>query len=478
MQFSIIKFSKVREGLSCRFDAEYFHPTAILYENSIIKLAGRSIKDFGCKVVSGPFGSSLKSDAYLKEGIPFIRISDLNDFIVDESKLIYISKEDHKRLSSSLLKIGDLILSKVGNTIGVVSIITENIGECNISENNIGIKIPSKISYDEKIFILTFLNSTPGQSQILRCISGNAQPKLNVSDIENIIIPHFSYDYIKIISNIVTNATQLINKSKIFYSQADHILLTDLNLLNWMPKHLLSFVKNYSDTKTISRIDAEYFQPMYEEVVKKLFKYKKGYGSFNDFVNVKDKNFTPKDNVVYKYIELANISNNGNITGFTEEMGKELPTRARRKVNTGDVIVSSIEGSLESIALINGSLNNALCSTGFYVVNSEKLNSETLLLFLKSKAGQLQLKKGCSGTILTAISKDELARIIIPKIDGKIQLEIKSKIKKMYQTKALSNNLLDIAKRGVEQAIEKDEKTAKKWIDTELKRIGIKNLTT
>jgi len=182
---------------------------------------------------------------------------------------------------------------------------------------------------------------------------------------------------------------------------------------------------------------------------------------------------TPKDGVVYKYIELANISTNGNITGFTEESGKDLPTRARRKVNTGDVIVSSIEGSLESIALINGSLNNALCSTGFYVINSNELNSETLLVFLKSRAGQLQLKKGCSGTILTAISKDELARIIIPKIDEKVQTKIKEKIEEMYRAKALSNNLLDIAKHGVEMAIEKDENTAQKWIIKAVKKEGV-----
>ena len=59
----------------------------------------------------------------------------------------------------------------------------------------------------------------------------------------------------------------------------------------------------------------------------------------------------------------------------------------------GDVIVSSIEGSLDSIALIRGEYDQALCSTGFHVVNSQTFNSETLLVLLKSIVGQLQLKK-------------------------------------------------------------------------------------
>jgi len=87
------------------------------------------------------------------------------------------------------------------------------------------------------------------------------------------------------------------------------------------------------------------------------------------------------------------------------------------------------------------------------------------------KVGQLQLKKGCKGTILTAIGKDELSKIVLPKMDLKIQEQIKEKIIEMYKTKKLSKSLLEIAKRGVEMAIEKDEEKAEKWIDTEIEKI-------
>jgi len=120
--------------------------------------------------------------------------------------------------------------------------------------------------------------------------------------------------------------------------------------------------------------------------------------------------------------------------------------------------------------LINDDLDNALCSTGFFVINSEKINSETLLVLLKSLVGQLQLKKGCSGTILTAIGDDEFKRIILPDIPVSIQSDIKKKITEMYNAKALSNRLLNIAKQGVEIAIEKDEKEAQDWIGMELKK--------
>ena len=324
-------------------------------------------------------------------------------------------------------------------------------------------------------YLTAFLNTKYGiQDTKRRARISINQSNINAEELKRVKIPIIQKEIQEQIRNIFNKSFELVNKSELLYSQAEQILLSELNLLNWKPKHRLSFVKKYSDTQSSSRIDPEYFQPMYEQIVNELVKYKNGYAFVGDTVKIKDRNFIPKDEVSYKYIELANISINGNITGFTEALGKELPTRARRKVNSGDVIVSSIEGSLSSITLITESLNNALCSTGFYVINSENINSETLLVFLKSKAGQLQLKKGCSGTILTAISKDEFVKLIIPTIANKIQDEIKAKIAEMYRTKTLSHELLNIAKRGVELAIEKDEKQAQMWMDSELKKLSIK----
>ena len=135
-------------------------------------------------------------------------------------------------------------------------------------------------------------------------------------------------------------------------------------------------------------------------------------------------------------------------------------------MNTGDVIVSSIEGSLESIALITEEYDNALCSTGFHVINSDVLNSETLLVLLKSRVGQLQLKKGCSGTILTAINRDEFGRVVVPFIKADKQSDIQQKAIESFNLRKQAKNLLEYAKRAVEIAIEQDEQTAIGWLES------------
>ena len=182
---------------------------------------------------------------------------------------------------------------------------------------------------------------------------------------------------------------------------------------------------------------------------------------------MKDRNYEPKDNTRYKYIELSDIGNSGEITGCTAREGQNLPSRARRKVEMGDVIVSSIEGSLSRIAMVDQEFDQALCSTGFYVVRSKELNSETLLVLMKSIVGQLQLKRGCSGTILTAINKGELKRLILPVIPLDIQAQIKQNIIDSYNLRKQSKHLLECAKRTVEIAIEQDEQAATEWLTSE-----------
>ena len=55
-------------------------------------------------------------------------------------------------------------------------------------------------------------------------------------------------------------------RSEQLYSLSQTLLLSELGLTDWQPQHRLTFVKNYSDTKHVERVDAEYYQPKYEEI--------------------------------------------------------------------------------------------------------------------------------------------------------------------------------------------------------------------
>jgi restriction endonuclease S subunit len=75
------------------------------------------------------------------------------------------------------------------------------------------------------------------------------------------------------------------------------------------------------------------------------------------------------------------------------------------------------------------------------------------------------LKQNCSGTILTAINKNEFLNILLPLIDSSIQEKIALLIEEGFELKSDSERLLEIAKRSVEIAIEENETVAMNYID-------------
>lgn len=70
------------------------------------------------------------------------------------------------------------------------------------------------------------------------------------------------------------------------------------------------------------------------------------------------------------------------------------------------------------------------------------INSATLLIMFKSKPVQAMLKKRCSGTILTAISKEEFVKMPLPKVGENTQKQIAKVIQKSFQLREKSKQLL------------------------------------
>ncbi len=410
--------------------------------------------------MSGPFGSTLKGDAYLSSGdIAFIRVQNIKGgFDINDNDLVYISNKDNEKIKSSSLQEGDLILSKVGNSIGYFAKVSSDLGKCNISENNIGIKL-SSYSDIEKSFILTYLNAKYANKLVLRRKSGNAQPKINVDDLCRIpilIFPKLSEN----IHNLIQLHEAYLNQSILSYKQAEDILNKELGITN------IENTKNYS-VKSFSesfgesnRLDAEYYQDKYDSI-KELLDTKENVESL---CHIYDNNYIPTNKQKYQYIELSNIGVNGEISGVEFFNGKELPTRARRLVKKNQVIISSVEGSLQSCALITEEYNGALCSNGFFIIDSDCISSETLLILFKSVPIQSLLKQRCSGTILTAISNDELKKIPLPFIKLIVQKEITQKVQESFKLRKDSKNLINVAIRAVEIAIEKNEEYASQWL--------------
>ena len=461
MKHSIVKKGTFNEEF--RIDAEFYSPDHLTNEDSVTKHNYRLLGDI-CELVAGPFGSTVTIERYdATSDKRYIRGKDIQSFFLEKSGAVFLDDALFQELPQFHLRAEDILLTVVGMKFGKSAIIYPEDCPAVFSCKSTLIRNPSINVW----YLLAYISSNIGYGLVRRGQRGAAQPGINLFDIQNVPVPIFSDHFQSRIEILIKQAKFLGTASDTTFSDAQTILLTELGLAEWTSEHHLTFVKDYSEVRRAERIDADYFQPKYSQIISAIKNYSGGWDTLGNLVNLNTRNYQPIHEQEYKYIELANIGGNGEIIDCMTGEGQDLPTRARRKVSKGDVIVSSIEGSLDSIALINQEYDEALCSTGFHVVNSQVLNSETLLVFLKSKAGQLQLKKGCNGTILTAIGKDELVKVGLPKIRTEIQTEIQQQVTESFNLRKQSKHLLECAKRAVEIAIEENEQKAMEWLGRE-----------
>ncbi|MFK1732813.1 restriction endonuclease subunit S [Parabacteroides merdae] len=394
------------------------------------------------------------SKEFVETGIPYYRGGDIyNSFIEFATNPLYIPQRvfDIPTMHRSHLHKGDILMSIVGAIIGNISIVaTNNDATCSCK---LAIIRPKENVSSE--YLATYLRSRFGQQQIQKFRRGSGQTGLILEDFDQLLVPYLENSTVQLITDNVNKSLDCSLHSQQLYASAESYLLDCLGMANFAANPDAYNIKTLKESfLETGRFDSEYYLPKYEDYIELVHSYPNGYDLIGNVCDIKDNNYTPVNGIQYKYIELANIGKSGEITGCNEQAGEELPTRARRIVHKGDVIVSSIEGSLDSCALVTDEYDRALCSTGFYVLKSHQHNPETLLTLFKSLLIQNLMKKGCSGTILTAIGKSEFEKIPIPLIRQEVQDEIAKHVKKSFELRMEAMQLLENAKLTVENIIE------------------------
>ena len=425
-------------------ESEFYNSNTVSYKNSV---KASHIIDFS------QYGTSKELNE-MGEGYPVLRLNEFNySFISHPDK--YCSLLDIDAYHGLQLKKDDVLICRTnGNPkfVGRSAIVPKDYDYAFASYL---FRIRPNRKYINSATLVAFLNSKYGRLEIEKYSMVGNQANFSPAKFREISIPVFSKDLNDKIEDITYRAFQKLEMSESLYSEAANNMLECLDLNDFTASSNSCNVKTLKESFIeTGRLDAEYYQPKYDDILHHIQAYKYGSKNLAEICDIKEENFTPKDDTTYKYVELANIGKYGNIIGCSQQKGEDLPSRARRIVSKNDVVISSLEGSLDSCALVEEDYDGALCSTGFYVLKSSVLNSETLLVLFKSPLVKELMRKGCSGTILTAIGRQELERIPIPLIRQEIQDEIAQHVQSSISLRKESQQLLEYAKLTVEGAIQ------------------------
>lgn len=478
MQYSVVKCSKI--DLGDRIDAEYFEPSYLENESKLKRVNAEPLSKY-VKLTSSAFYPS--ATGYYEVGeMPFIRCVDC----IDYPAITELQKDKFERLphdfiqeNKTIKKIndGDIVITKVGSP--CFASIIYGLNEVALSRTVLGV---FSIKDIDPFYLVVFLRSKYGFDQLIRERELTVQYQLTLERVGRILTYKPSSDFQKIIRQLFIKSQDLHIGDVGLYTKAEHLLLSELGLSNWKPKQggkfsaPTIFVKNYSDTQKVGRIDAEYFQPKYEEIIDAVKKYKGGFEELGNLVKIK-KSIEPGSEAYQEngvpFVRVSNISkfelSDNNQQFISDELYNELKTHQPDK----DEILLSKDATPGIAYYLNEEPQKMIVSGGILrlKINIGKVLPEYLALVLNSIICQKQIERDAGGSIINHWRPDQVKATLIPVLNEDKQKEICELIQESFHNRKFSKSLLEIAKRGVEMAIEKNEETAEKWIKSKIEQL-------
>lgn len=469
LTISIVHYNNLEKYKDFRFDAEFFKPEYLALETILQRsnytLFGDVVKEIRC----GPFGSTLLADTYLKDGVIVARPFNIKQFTLERDNLVYINQRDCIDKNLRFYEEGDIFFSRVGDIrCGIVPQIASKL---TISPNIIAVK-PDKKALNP-YYATIFFNSKFGLPQIERGLKVVAQPTIQTDLVAELKVVLLSASFQRLIEHLFSMFLELDEKAKILYTNAEQFLLSELGLTDWQPTQQTTFVRNFSEFLQADRLDAEYFQPKYEHVISAITS--KTYCTINDILVFNRRGVQPQYTedgpikvVTSKHIGSETIEYD-QLDHTTEE---EWQKNTLARITPMDILIYTTGANVGRTQCFLEH-ERAIASNHVNILRIKELNPVYAALFLNSLVGQMQVQRMVSGSAQVELYPSNIAQFVIWNAPREIQTEIARFIQTSHTARKQSKHLLDIAKRGVELAIEQDEQRAEAWIQAQIQTLDI-----
>ena len=163
-------------------------------------------------------------------------------------------------------------------------------------------------------------------------------------------------------------------------------------------------------------------------------------------------------NYEFNYVDIGSVDASIGIVKYEKLIYANAPSRARRKVKSGDIIVSTVRTYLRAIASIEDKKDDLIVSTGFAVIRpKERFNSKFASYLLKSNYFVETVVAKSVGISYPAINSSELVtiKIILPplKDQQKIANHLDQKTKQIDTLIEKSTKAIELLKERREALI-------------------------
>lgn len=135
--------------------------------------------------------------------------------------------------------------------------------------------------------------------------------------------------------------------------------------------------------------------------------------------------------VMFHYVDIASVDNKlKKITSAKKLLGKDAPSRARKRIRQGDIILSTTRPNLNAVAIVPEELDGQVCSTGFCVLRPREIIERDFLFFhCLSEPFVGALTDLVKGALYPAVSDKQVFSQIIPLPDLATQRRIAARLR-------------------------------------------------
>jgi restriction endonuclease S subunit len=125
----------------------------------------------------GPFGSDIKVDNFVSDGIPVLNGSNVSSIKLIETSFKYVSPEKAKALKKANAKRGDIVITHRG-TVGQISYIPENSKYENYVISQSQFRVSLKRDLIDPVYFTYYFHTDEGQKRLLSFKSHVGVPAL------------------------------------------------------------------------------------------------------------------------------------------------------------------------------------------------------------------------------------------------------------------------------------------------------------
>ncbi|MBI3685672.1 restriction endonuclease subunit S [Candidatus Azambacteria bacterium] len=219
-------------------------------------------------------------------------------------------------------------------------------------------------------------------------------------------------------------------------------------------------VVNLSEAQKANRIDAEYFQSKYQKILSLI----RGNGgiALGELAMVK-KGFEPGSEAYQEegklFIRVSSVSKDG-ITDkdqkyLKDELYSELKKEYQPKV--GEILLTK-DASPGIAYAVKEQIEGIISGGVLRVKLKEDIEPEYCALVINSIVGQLQVERDAGGSIIAHWKLDQVKELQVPILSKPTQQKIAELVRRSHEARKKAKNLLEEAKRKVEELIEQKNK--------------------